>query len=387
MKPTSDVFGKIIDRRRLYLSGNFFNLTTKQMTDLAKEFYSFVSDSFGDTCVFDWKYNEKPLRNLDSISIENNLGYVSLLFEGDRKSTAIYNKTTLRKYTRRIQYDPVLYRINSSSFYSADYPEYRRAVIDPAGNSPALLRDALYQVFSEEGRIDLGLYLGHDLSGLFYCDYKAHEEENVCGSMYLRFSCYFLDEELDETANLLLSFSKQLSLNYNKINITIGIGSGNEFKAYYPSLKGISKQDDQYDMLWENANILYLQNVGWANIISPRIAKRILPFSDALITTDATECIMENGALCVLVPERIHDLSLSSLKAVKRRLYPVLFPGEGSFPIDYPYFRSCWEMIPVLDQEIEVFTHKVYFRHISDADRDYLLEKSIEVRIRQAGTG
>ena len=376
MTPTSDLFGSIIDCRVLIFQSYFFGIDTKKAMKLAEAFFEFVNTMFRESCVLSWKYNGKACHDYSSIAnakktTDDNI-VTSVL--GDVKSDRICNKTTLRRYDRDLRSNPVFHLGLTPPFSSVDYPSYAKTFLGDTIDSQESLRNALIKTFSLEGQIYKSQFSSHDIEGYFIS--SSREETGLLnnGQILLQISCHSLGRDINSTAELLYNFGLDISEQFVNVNTTIRIGSDSkDYDRYYGTLITDCQDPRVESQMVERAKYLYLRNVGWTNIISPTVWSLMNSYEIGEEDTSLTIVTLAQGSV-VLRPEHgIYETTLKELKTIKRKLYPVLFPGKTRFPLDWNYWRSKWENIAVLDEEIIVTNFSVVFQHNGKANEYFLL--------------
>ena len=373
MIPTSESFGRIIDCRSLALEAQFYCLDSAKALNLMETWYSYVNDLFANSSVIKWAvqgkaWNEEKVKS--SIEIPKH-DILHAEFYGDTKNAIVYNKSSLRAYEKRLTYDPVfslgIVPVNAS----IDYPDYAREHFD--SSSPERLRESLIALFSLEGRINRRQWFSHDISGDYSCSEMIEKPGLYDGNLSILISCFSAAEQLEGFSESLQHFSEELSLQFTFINASVGIRQsqiGFEYKQYFGSLRNLESRSPDEFRIHQNAQYLYLQNVGWANTVSP-IPSMLLTGKNSGDCYDI--CQLSNGALVVKSKSSISTTTLATLKRLKKALYPSLYPGKAVFQNTWPYFRSLWQNIPVLDEEIEVSESQVVFRHCKGVNTEYLL--------------
>lgn len=378
MIPTSDSFGRIIDCRTLVFDGQYFGLTESEVLGLAAELYSFVERSFGEACVLSWRCREKALKGLNGIAKahikDDEIFDISVL--GDVKSDLVYDKKSLRVYDRRLLYDPVYTLGLAPGDASADYPAYSQRELEPCKNDTAMLREAVMRIFSEEGRINKNLFSQHDVEGAFFAYHMEEQAELFSGEFKLHISCFSLGDELDNMAAELYKFGQLVALDFTNVNMVIGImQTDSDWDRYFGTLNTDEADDETGFMMRCRAEFMYLHKVGWANIISPTVSRLLPDESKALFNT------LENGAVCARLGCTASETTLKALKRLKTELYPALLPAVSEFDLDYPYLRSHWENIAVLDDELHVQNDQIIFTQNGKADTDYLLKHASYINL------
>lgn len=58
-----------------------------------------------------------------------------------------------------------------------------------------------------------------------------------------------------------------------------------------------------------------------------------------------------------------------------------MLPAVSELDLDYPYLRSHWENIAVLDDELHVQNDQIIFTQNGKADTDYLLKPASYINL------
>ena len=376
MRATAQQWGKQIPCQRLILYSKFFGVSLSEIRLLYHEFYTSVNQWFGETCIMDWR-NKSAIKNEDDIDrvclAEEEQG---IEIKGDAISNVIYNKASMKAYHRKM----IGFPLNKG--YSDDYPEYYRKHIKPVLGDKQAVKEALIQLYSEEGKDYLDYDEFDDIYGFILSSTELYSKK-ICGEIVLRVSCFFLDSEVDEYAERFHSFLRSIAERISEMSSVVFIGdveddsnfllcTVNE-KNYADIIKGYS---------WDSlARERYLLNVGWSTILSP-VTVRLLDNtlvsrynSDKMFTIER----LKNGSLSLKLKSNVSNTKLSDLKKVRRMLYPALRPGYW----DYEIFalddswqkmpRSRWQNAPVLDEEIIVLSdRRMRTRHQGTINTDFL---------------
>ena len=369
--PTANFFGKIIDCRYLVLEGKFFCLREEESRGLIDDFCSFIEAKLGETSIILWKQNERTLNDRvksDSISFPKN-GFYTIEFYGDQESGTVFDNKSLRSYERALNKDPLFSMLSVPSFASVDYSETAKKIID--NSTPTSLRNSLLQLFSIEGKINKNLLQAHDMHGYLIISEMIEKPKLYSGELTIRISTFCADNSIDSLSEILLSFGTMLSLKYTSVNLSINIRQSfntSDYLRYFGNLieNNIVNQDAL--VLKERAKYMYLQDVGWANIVSPTVCQLISEPTNNYCTQEK----LMNNALVVRAKDCSSNTSIAVLKEIKKVIYAALFPGESSFPRNWPYWRAYWENIPVLDDELDVSNSMVQFKYNGGIDSDYI---------------
>lgn len=370
MYPCADYFGKIIDSRMLVLRGQFFRFEYNQVAALAQQLYDFLNGQYSNFCIMSWHINDRVYNNGKG-DIQELYTPAKDTFDmtGDIVGKSVYNKTTQKAYERKIRNDPIYTLGLTPPFASIDYPAYAERELPRYRNDPEILRKTLIRLFSVENSINMQLTGMHDLNFLFF-SYKCEENPSTFyGSFYVEISCFGFAGEIDKIAVTFDAFARSIVERFTHVNICIHIEqTADEYSQYFGELKLPTNVTPYSDLAWHlqrNAHYLYAQQVGWSNYLSSDVS--------GLVRDRQGYRELSCGGLHIGVGKKITETTLQDLKEVKKSLYPALFPGRRVSNKNYPYFRSMWQNVPVLDEEIIVEGSNIIFAHQGVADLDFLL--------------
>ncbi len=379
MRSGSDVFGKIVDSRSLVFSLCFWNLSELQLLELSETMYQIMNDLFADNCILNWKMNKKNLKSVNQIknnSIKN--GNFGVELTADVISKTVFDKKSQNLYDMKLKYG-LSYLVRKCSL-NESY-DYRKSCIeeqhhmDKHSNS----KDVLLKLFALENHVYLNVIQKHDVYCFISCD--DYDDGKCSGVIEFLGNVYSLDEKVNNVAIKLYNFSVYASHTFENINAyittTVWANEHNNYfselnlpdEYYVDILSGVfSETGEDYD---DAAEVAYIKELGWANVISPMHAALLGDNIEKEGTENVEVKVLENRAVSVKIKDGIDRLQLSDLKTVKRIMYPCLYPGHTEFPLNYK-FRSMWEYVPVLDDEITVTDNSVIFRINREPDLEYL---------------
>ena len=373
MRPTANKYGKIIDCRQLILEGKFFELTRKDVLDLAVAYYRFVNNLYDNECIMAWKLNNKSINNevvLKKYHIYENEIF-NLEIVADVKSSRVYNKASLIEYEKALNC-PNLFvaETHSTGGESIDYEQYVSKEIKPYLNDTEKYKKALIKLFSEEGKICKACYWGHDLYG-YILSSKDPISGLYNGEIVFRGSCWSIYNELDRFADEVYLFAKELGRRYASVNIVVYVGTSTIDRSPLSILnKKVNRGIDWYIEM--QARYKYENNVGWGNVVSGKTSKLIKDVSAINDDRLLVDCF-DNGALAIRMNYPISQTSIKDLKILRKVLYDVLTPGGSSGSREwFMDWREKWEICPVLDDEIEVLSDIVVIRHRGKPNLEYL---------------
>ncbi len=370
MIATADHFGTVADCRTLVLEGKFFRLSEQDVHMLAQQFFTFADGLPDGESVRLWKCRNRVLRSADEIAgLKIRLNEIfDITMYGDIKSLLVYDKRSLRAYDRRLLYDPVYTLGLAPVNASCDYPGYTEIELDPYRGDPQEFRKALLKLFAQDGRKNRELLCRHDMEGGILASAIEGQDGLFSGDFSLQISCLSLGDALDAMAEALYAFGVRLASKFTNINMTVAIEqTPHDWARYFGALNTGNADINTGSLLCRRAKYLYLDRVGWGNIISPLLCS-LLPDNG-----HAPAEILANGAACIRLKRPVSQTSLEDLKQIKAAVYPAMLPAKTVFDTNWPYYRSHWENVAVLNDEVQVENGQVIFVQNGEADRAYLL--------------
>ena len=373
MKSTISALGKVIDCRKLIISGSFFSLTQAQADDLFRAFYDFINDSFLRFSVLDWRFRDWALRDPD-IALRTkklkNGAYTSTCM-GYVVGEIVYNKTTLRKYLRNIMY-PLMPRELVGIDESVDFAEYYDSnVLSQVGNNERL-KTALLELFDADGHMHQGEFIEPDIQAGFINIPMRATDGLYYGTFGLDISYFCLNNELEQWADEFCAFGKKLAERYSNINCGITLESlPQPYAAYYGRYPKNCDPIFLQTSLREYVRSFYLTDVFWANIICKKTCGLgiILPED-----TESDEIEFEKlsgGGIFIRARNPISAVKTCDLKRIKRSIYSTIMPRENEMPLSQR-LRRRWENVPVFENELFVTDKGVKFKHYGEIELEYI---------------
>ena len=376
MRPSVLDYPSIHDCRVVTYCGQFHAMTSEQTAQLATEFYDFVNDFFGETCVLPWELNYRVSKNvhadLEKIGKDNReicLG----MDDGFAKGGPIRNKTTAREHAMALRRDVDFSLIPNTMNRSADYPAYYKEHIQPVRDDPQALKRAILKTFQEPERIHLGFLVHADIDALFRSYYNEVNRDLFSGFWEMGVSVFVLDDDLPRFVDSLRAHMLQLAQRWEKVNLQAGIDIS-EWEGGYRYVFGLPsmKLNDERFVLQNYSPRLYLPSMNWMNVVC-RDTLSLLGEQKAPVENGLLVQKLDGGSLLVQCDCQMQEVTVERLAQVKRYLYPVIYPGEGQFlakpsPLQTRRPRSRWEMVPVFEDELEVTDTMITFTHHSTVD-------------------
>ena len=372
MRSYMDVLGRIIDCRYLCLEGSFVKLTLDEVNAMAQDFYDFIEKEFGDNCVITWEDERKRLP-----SIHPKRGGVFLGSSGedgffaaniDIRGSAVYNKATQKKQRSRMGNDISYWLIKTPSFHaSVGYPEYYASEIQPYLHDSKTFLSALHKLYDLEDKYYINRPYTHDIQASIIVFGTTRWDISTAngnkGVVRVRILLYSIEYEPNEMAEKLLGFAKEISKKYVNFNASIFINTNFEdYMDWFNSFGELSEEILSRASLGYHQELIYLQNVGWSHIVAP-YTKVLLDGdccrSENIITED-----LQGGGMLIKYNKPISEMTIEDLKEMKKYIYSMLISGKSHVPVYFDRFRSKWEYVPVLDDEIRIEGDNVIFEHI-----------------------
>lgn len=388
MQPLSDYFGKIIDCRKVVFDCRFFHLTKNKKIQLFDSFFNFVNSAFSEECVLNWKFDNKVVRDQNNLyqKLQNeNDETIYMDVIGDVKCNRIYNKITLNQYDRDLKYRLPLFTTLSIK-YSVDYLEYFKAKIEPyvSLNSIIELKNSINNVFDLEYRVNKNVYSDHAIRGNCFSAKSHKNDDEYYGEISLWISYFSIHDEVNHLAKSLYEYGVKIATEFADTNVTIKVNQSCsnilDSRLFFRSLIANADQSPTSREQSMLANYMYLQDIGWANIISPYTA-RLLDIHQHgntkynLVDKNQTYVIhmLKNGAISIQNKRDIEETTILDIKSIKSIAYRALYPGIGRFQLTWPYWRSNWENVPILPEELKTEDKQIVFQHKGTVNPLFLL--------------
>jgi hypothetical protein len=353
-------------------------LTRDEVNGMAKDFYSYLESNFCENYVISWSDEKGKLPGVHPkkggvfLSSLDSEGFFSA--DIDVIGYSVYNKATQKKQRRRMGNDIVYMLGNVPFLKSVGYPEYYLSEIMPNLHDSKEFLKALHKLYDLEGQYYVNLPYTHEIqasmSAFSSSPWDMIRTDSYKGKIRIGIMLYSLGNDLDSVAESLLVFSEMISQKYANINASIYINTMiSEYSNMFCSHNGLSQGIISLESLQYNQEYIYLQNVGWANIIAPYTRPLM---NDAFRTKSIIAQDMHGGGLMVRHKKTISEMMISDLKEMKLFLYNILISGKMYFPIDFDGFRGRWEYIPVFEDEIRIDGNQVIFEHVGGPNVKYI---------------
>lgn len=352
MNSTASQLGKLIDCRKLIITGGFYALAESARSELVKDFVSGIQELLTNGVV-SWSSDRKTVRNAERVheSIETP-GPHSILFFGDFESDVVYHKTSLKKYDRTMKNWPYMDYVREA----VDYKEYYEANLEYSEDGAAQFKVALLKLFEEEQHQYIAHCCSHDVEGMILSYQVKPLSDLYYGKLYAEIQTFCLGDAVYAWANRFKDLGIMLSEKYHNINLRIEINAYHDVNETYFGRATVEEDALKNTLL----RSVCLSGIGWCNIVSQKTMclGNINQEENNLVKT--TE--LRNGNMVFQAQTPIDCISSKELKLIKNKLTGAVLPSQSSFHFTYP-FRRCWEKIAVFEDELTVVGAKVIFCH------------------------
>ena len=385
-----------LDCRRLTLSLRYFHLRKEQVIDLAEWITQWVRSFAEGQFVFDCYCNQSYTKekNLFSQIVDdlNKDNRVSVGYCAYNVSPAVYNKTSMRAFQRKLKGIHPVYSFgwdvetSYSTDESIDYPRYFNERFPLQRPEKEQLIDLVHQVFQEEGKVYRTLHVWSDFNGGFQAEPYRSDPDLFGGSAYISFGSFCLGDSIQETAELLAEFATEIASMFVHVNAQValqpaeraGTGYRNPYMKYFGSYvkpDGVEAESGYSFEEWYPT--YYICGIEWFNLLSPLTAHRLPEVNSAY--TRKTPW----GGIIIQSPKKITEYDVSDAMRLKRILKPVIYPGisyitmRGMFPWQntrriYSWCpRFNWAIVPVEKHEIEIIGSNLVFDNTNSPSGTY----------------
>lgn len=363
----ADQLDMVVDSRALYLKIDFCRVPLHDVKKASIEFIRFVQDFYQDKFVVSYGFsvgNRYIFPKDICHEIEELDGSPEFVIEALVKTNTVNLKRHIRQFRKTLFYDASI----PNRTYSLDFDAYYEENIKSNLRNEEKLKTALLKLFSEKGRKPVSSYHAFDSQGYFYSKPDCVGSSQYHGTALLSIGVGCLNENLSAASEIFALELKQLC---NTLRIAGGhvsicpflFANGNDpYSAYFQ--ERVLPQDNEAPeycnpRYWNKVS--YLSGVAWANVLSPEVQKRI-KLESALHSENAAFYMekLSSGGVFVQINKSADSVDVDDLLKLKAVLYPVLYPGKSSWHVQHPLLpvklfpRSCWEMVPILPNEINI---------------------------------
>lgn len=199
-------FYEIVDCRMVQLELEFHQVTKSQLVELAQLCATKSSRLFSEKCYCQWNYcgRRKAFPSLLK-SMENSNADIDFDFDGDVLSNVVYDRTSFRRYDKRLQESCGSWR---NTDVSQDYFDYFREWVAGVQNCEQY-QEAILQILNEPGRKKEALWRLHDISGLFTsCRYRS-DKSMFRGQFRLCIALPCLNQDVTGFTNALIDMIRE----------------------------------------------------------------------------------------------------------------------------------------------------------------------------------
>lgn len=383
-KYTSTVLaaGDAIDCRCLILATEFYQLSQKESLEIADEITKWAEDLLGKAFVTKtlaggkWVGKDKRLWGLmDALTAQKGWSYG---FEGMAISPVVHSIKTYNSYFQNIRRG----KYRSERIYpgvSVDYREFWNDLFAEIPDNTTIKQNIL-RIFRETGKSLVSIYDLPDVQATLGFTPYQRMPNSYYGTFSIHISSFCLAGSLADMSDSFVSFAKQLSEKYVKLNARVMLQPNigplcNPYMYLFTSLQQTDGSHVAHNCAKnEWYSTYYIPGVEWFNIISPLAQMHLSEPISAPSSIAAKR--LSGGGLAVCSAKEIIDYDIPDALQIKELIYPTLYPGMRSisfrtlFQDEIPkstmsvFPRSDWAIIPVLDNEIDVAYRNVVFSKV-----------------------
>ena len=376
-RSTALVAGKIIDCRSIYLMLDFYQLDTEKACALSGKIIAWVQEFLSDSFIAKWTLDgrslipSKSFRQLcDKIPAN---GKVDVDVSAFAKSAVVYDKESYKRQTKELFYYGVSGDCPQSSI-SSDYVATWEALLPAGRKEPDKLKVGVLSVFNSPGKYCMAANYSPDMTAAYRVRQYKNIPELFYGSLVFRVSAYCLGEDIQPLSNQCAKFAEALSVEFTNLNARVALQPmQSPYLKYFgaePFWDGSHEKTPFSAKEWYSS--YYMQSLEWFNLISP-LTRQLL---DRNFSADSPYILchtLSSSALILQANCNVQEYDIADARRLKEAAYPVLIPGRSVFPLRviFPreknsFFyknnpRSCWEIVSVLEDEVEVYPDYLVF--------------------------
>ncbi len=375
----ADYLGESTDCRVIYLEIDFHKINLATMLESAMLFYNSIIHLLGNEFIAIWFQNGKKVASNqmhDIVKVDQNR--LNINFTANKKTQYVFDRTTMNKFGKSLKLGLAAGMVHTTVNYSLDFPDYYEEKITPYLVDKQATLDAIIQLFSESKK-KTAFYNTFDAYGSF--NGFSYEKNKTLYRGHMSFAigigCILGNKQL--FVDKILAIMKEICSILISANARVGISPWPNGKYFSTHMKYFGKkchQDGSHIhadcMPGEWYQYYYLCGVEWANYISP-LSKEHLTMEqiNELLTSNLYCEQYDTGGLLIKSKKSLMETEIVDLKQIKRYIYPALYPGESEFSLflkfgeTYPGWlpRANWEMVPMLNDEIDIHEGLAVFRH------------------------
>jgi len=369
---------EIVDCRKLQIEFEFSRVTQQQLKELAYYCISEIKKLLDNSFFVDWIWKNRRIQEGKLFkSLEDVQERCDFTFRGNVLTSKINNSKALDRYNQEL-----FHKLNLEPFASGISVDYWDVYHSLFGNifDPEKIRQNLLRLFWSENYFFKQKWFGEDITGrLFTCPY-FNKRDLYFGRFNFRIALPCLGSSVELFSKQAVRFLEQATALVSDISGRVALSptSPPSSCSGYMNYFGGPNQHNLIGREWfmregEWQQCCFYKGVDWYNLLSPMQ-------TDCLSQKNAHSDIvvhrsLSNGGSAVTVAKDILTTRISDLCAVKKILYPVLYPGGIEIPIsdlldeqNTSYVakpRGQWENVPILEDEVQIRDDKVVIRYQS----------------------
>lgn len=388
--PSLEHMGELGDGRNLTLAIEFYEFEQDTAVAFVKDNLNFLSEKVHSGMISLWKcegrtISDRKLSEKIITAITEGMG-AEVSFEGYLPTQEYSTSSSIMKYRgqlRRIM-RPAREGLPDLSIDFEDYwaSLFKDNMFPKTTYDEKKISECVWTLFREKGKYLTSARYGPDTSGfLGLSPYRSHPS-SFYGSMKLSVSSFGVGRYVDEIAELFVEHLTMLSEKYVQLNgrvmlqppsISPGASPYMDYFGSHLNSDGSNIEVNQSPVEWYRT--YYLPAIEWANIISPRVNKRISFLDTDIGSSTGVLCKKyKNGSILLKNKNVISNYCIEDALKLKEMVREVLYPGSTDFSIkqmlrkDLNSFqlssfpRHNWAIVPILRDEICIIGSRLVFR-------------------------
>lgn len=361
--------GESIDCRYLTLAIEFYDWETPKTQSFVLDVLDWVNGLVNDNFVSCWKMDNhsvgtKWFSDKANERIQEGL-HCFFSLEAYWKNEKVKTKQQLRQWRRFVQYGTSMMEWPPPG-WSVDFADYWNNNILPYAKDKAALQQAITQLFHEKGRYAKGVCYTPDVECAISINSQADTRHLRQGRISLYVSAFALAEHLSKTAEIWKEKLIDVAQKYGDLDGRVmlqpqTLAQSSPYMVYFDDGQKQSRH--------------YLPGIEWANVLSSDVQELLDWEKDNGPCEDTVQYTLLPGG-CMLFASRrsILEYDVDDALLLKAWLKEALFPGPGlgySLPLMMKLVRSSgeiirmprkdWAIVPVLEEEIEIWGSQLRF--------------------------
>jgi len=375
---------EIIDCRKLQMEIEAFDIDIFQVKQMAESIYRESRSLLAENLLSEWHFDEKNSSKKVKESsipmlINNAEDWISFSCDSYVADDADKIKRTFKAYDNF--YQASVERESLKSTMSADYIDFFSGKFANINDSDAV-RTAVLQLFNETGKVYLNTWHGPDISMNFSSLPFHNNKERYRAEFRISFNISCIGGYIISLSEKMAEIAVKIASGVPNVSARIGLTPAFAVERMSGHMKyfgnycndGRQRDNGLWDIEWYP--FAYSCGVEWFNILSP-LQRSNVPsvLEDAEQYDECDVYEIEGGGIVVRSKKDVLNTDIPELASMKSLMYDALYPGMREYKLNHLDFgsfceliksfkpRSCWERIPIFDDEIEVLEDRIIFKH------------------------